>query len=80
VAFSLAFDLPIVWFLLPPPGTDDELTAAERSVQVLATLLLGRDDQLEDLKARMQDLRQADPGVPDDLDEIARLLGEDPTQ
>jgi transcriptional regulator with XRE-family HTH domain len=20
VAFSLAFDLPIVWFLLPPPG------------------------------------------------------------
>jgi transcriptional regulator with XRE-family HTH domain len=62
VAFSLAFDLPIVWFLLPPPGADDyELTAAERSVQVLATLVLGRDDQLEDLKARMQELRQADP-------------------
>jgi transcriptional regulator with XRE-family HTH domain len=63
VAFSLAFDLPIVWFLLPPPGADDyELTAAERSVPVLATLVLGRDDQLEDLKARMQELRQADPG------------------
>ena len=62
VAFSLAFDLPVVWFLLPPPGADDyELAAAGRSVQVLATLLLGRDDQLDDIKERMQELRQADP-------------------
>ncbi len=61
VAFSLAFDLPVVWFLLPPPDADDyELAAAGRSVQLLATLVLGRDDQLDDLKQRMQQLREAD--------------------
>jgi len=61
VAFSLAFDLPVVWFLLPPPDADDyELTAAGRSVQLLATLVLGRDDQLDDIKERMQQLREAD--------------------
>jgi transcriptional regulator with XRE-family HTH domain len=62
VAFSLTFDLPVMWFLLPPPGAADyQLAAAGRSLQLLANMLLGRDDQLEDIKERMRELRKADP-------------------
>ena len=62
VAFSLAFDLPVVWFLLPPPGAAGyELAAAGRSVSMLVTLLLGRDDQLADIEGRMEELRHAGP-------------------
>ncbi len=62
VAFSLAFDLPVVWFLLPPPGAAGyELAAAGRSLPSLVTLLIGRDDQLVDITGRMRDLREAHP-------------------
>ncbi len=68
VAFSLAFDLPVVWFLLPPPSAADyELAAASRSLQLLATLLMGRDDQLDHIKGRMRELRAADPGSSGDV-------------
>ncbi len=62
VAFSLAFDLPVVWFLLPPPGAAGyQLAAAGRSLPLLVTLLLGRDDQLGQIAGRMEELREADP-------------------
>lgn len=68
VAFSLAFELPIVWFLLPPPGAAEyELAAAGRPLHLLATLLMGRNDQLEDIKGRMRELREADPGTSGDV-------------
>ncbi len=62
VAFSLAFDLPVVWFLLPPPDAAGyELAAAGRCLPLLVTLLLGRHDQLGHINARMEELREADP-------------------
>ena len=68
VAISLAFDLPVVWFLLPPPSAADyQLAAAGRSLALLVTLLLGRDDQLDEVKARMEELREAGAGAPGDV-------------
>ena len=68
VAISLAFDLPVVWFLLPPPNAADfKLAAAGRSLALLVTLLLGRDDQLDDVKGRMEELREAGPGSAGDV-------------
>lgn len=62
VAISLAFDLPVVWFLLPPPSAIDyRLSAAGRSLALLVTLLLGRDDQLDDIKGRMESSGRPDP-------------------
>lgn len=62
VAFALAFELPIVWFLLPPPGAGDyELATTGRSLLSLVRLLLGRDDQQADVRARMRQLQEADP-------------------
>ena len=49
VAFALTFDLPIVWFLLPPPGGEEyQLAGTQRSVLHLVRLLFGRErDDLE---------------------------------
>src|SRR6266700_2595328 len=53
VAFALTFDLPIVWFLLPPPGAEEyQLAGTERSVLHLVRLLFGRDGDLHDLRVR----------------------------
>ena len=68
VAFSLAFDLPVVWFLLPPPSAAEyQLAAAGRSLALLVPLLLGRDDQLDDIKGRMEELREARPRSSGDV-------------
>ena len=59
VAFSLTFDLPIVWFLLPPPADDYKL-AQVGAPAGLVSLLLGRQDQLEAIRARLEELRRSD--------------------
>jgi hypothetical protein len=52
----------------PPAGAADyELAAAGRPLHLLATLLMGCDDQLEDIKGRMRELRKADPGSSGDV-------------
>lgn len=62
VAFSLTFDLPIVWFLLPPPGDEDYQLAQVGAPPRLVSLLLGREDQLEAIGTRLEKLRCSDPG------------------
>ncbi|MGH3115703.1 MAG: helix-turn-helix domain-containing protein [Gaiellales bacterium] len=58
VAFALTFDLPIVWFLLPPPGADEyQLAGTHRSVLDLVRLLFGGDGELEDLRRRFAELK-----------------------
>ena len=66
VAFALTFDLPIVWFFLPPPGAEEyQLAGTHRSVLDLVRLLFGRDGELEDLRPRFADFKpswlSADP-------------------
>jgi transcriptional regulator with XRE-family HTH domain len=58
VAFALTFDLPIVWFLLPPPGAEEyQLASTERNVLHLVRLLFGRDGDLHDLRVRFAQLK-----------------------
>ncbi|MGH9222317.1 MAG: helix-turn-helix domain-containing protein [Acidimicrobiales bacterium] len=67
VAFSLAFDLPVVWFLLPPPDRGEFRLTTGQPLRTLVRLLLGRDDQLPEIQARMTDLRDAEPASSGEL-------------
>ena len=66
LAFACAFDLPLIWFFLPPPGNHDRLQNTSDRVNELYTLTLGREDQLEDLYTRFRELGMKEP---DDHDE-----------
>ena len=59
--YALAFHLPIIWFLLPPPG--DRRRIQDTSVQVdqLYTLLLGGPAQAQALYERLRQIGVTDP-------------------
>jgi transcriptional regulator with XRE-family HTH domain len=59
--FAMVFDLPILWFLLPPPGDHRLMRATTRPVDELYVWLLGRPEQLEPLYERLRQLGIADP-------------------
>ncbi len=84
VAFALTFDLPIVWFLLPPPAADEyQLAGTERSVLHLVRLLFGRDRDLHDLRLRFAQLKpnwfSSDPNAGERVMEEASDFPEDLT-
>lgn len=65
---SLVFDVPIVYFFVPPPDTGlRELADSGRPVAELYVSLLGRTDQLAVLDDRLADLNITDPDTVDDL-------------
>lgn len=59
--FALAFHLPIIYFLLPPPG--DRRRIADTSIQVdqLYTWILGRPAQAQALYERLRQIGVTDP-------------------
>lgn len=59
--FAMVFDLPIIWFLLPPPGDHRVMRATTRQVDELYAWLLGRPDQLEPLYARLREFGVSEP-------------------
>ena len=71
LVFSLVFDVPIVWFLLPPPGDRRLMRSTTRPVSELYAYLLGMPQQLEPLYARLRELGIANP---DATDEVFTLL------
>jgi len=73
--FSLVFDLPMLWFLLPPPGDRRTMRATTRPVNELYTHLLGARHQLEALHARLRQLGVQDPDAADDA--LRTLSGAD---
>jgi transcriptional regulator with XRE-family HTH domain len=73
LAFACAFDLPLLWFFLPPP---DDLRALERTsdrVNELYTLVLGREDQVDELYDRFRELGMPEPTAADE--KVARVFG-----
>jgi hypothetical protein len=72
LVFSLVFDLPMLWFLLPPPGDRRTMRTTTRPVSELYTHLLGAPHQLEALHARLRELGVQDPDAADDA---LRALG-----
>ncbi|HEV8628417.1 MAG TPA: helix-turn-helix transcriptional regulator [Acidimicrobiia bacterium] len=82
VAFALTFDLPVIWFLLPPPGAEEyQLAGTERSVLHLVRLLFGREGELQDLRVRFAELKpnwfSSDPKAGERLMEEASDFPED---
>ena len=59
--FAMVFDLPMLWFLLPPPGDHRLMRSTTRPVDELYVWLLGRPDQLEPVYERLRQLGIADP-------------------
>ncbi len=65
LAFACAFDLPLIWFFLPPPGDTRALRGTSETVNELYGLLLGREDQLEMLYERFRELGIPEPTADD---------------
>jgi transcriptional regulator with XRE-family HTH domain len=65
LAFACGFDLPLLWFFLPPPGDTRRLAGTSDHVHELYLLLLGRTDQLDPLYARFRELGIAENGEVD---------------
>ncbi len=65
LAFACTFDVPLLWFFLPPPGNTARLQGTSDRVNELYTLALGREDQLEDLYARFRELGMTEPHASD---------------
>lgn len=59
--FAMVFDLPILWFLLPPPGDHRVMRSTTRPVDELYALVLGQPQQLEPLYERLRQLGITDP-------------------
>jgi transcriptional regulator with XRE-family HTH domain len=59
--FAMVFNLPIIWFLLPPPGDHRLMRDTTRQVDELYSWLLGTPDQLLPVYERLRDYGIADP-------------------
>jgi hypothetical protein len=71
--FAMVFDLPILWFLLPPSGDHRLMRATTRPVDELYVWLLGQPQQLEPLYERLRQLGVADPTVAEET--VEKITG-----
>ena len=63
LAFALAFDLPLVWFFLPPPGDTRRLSHTSSYVSELYGVVFGREDQLGPVYDRLRQLGIDEPAA-----------------
>ncbi len=75
-AFAAAFDLPLLWFLLPPVEDKRRLERTSDRVNELYTLVLGREDQLDLLYDRFRELGMPEP---DAIDQEGQRILDAPT-
>jgi transcriptional regulator with XRE-family HTH domain len=69
---SVVFDVPIAYFFIPPPGTGmGELADTRRPIAELWRSLLGTDDQLDAVDARLAEIKIENP---DDADEVLAAI------
>ena len=61
LAFALAFDLPLVWFFLPPPGDHRGLHHTTNTVSELYGIVFGQERQLEPVYQRLRQLGIDEP-------------------
>jgi transcriptional regulator with XRE-family HTH domain len=65
LAFALAFDLPLVWFFLPPPADHRTLHRTSNIVSELYGIVFGREDQLGPVYDRLRQLGIDEPSEVD---------------
>jgi transcriptional regulator with XRE-family HTH domain len=73
LAFACGFDLPIIWFFIPPPEDHRNLAGTVERVSELYLLAMGRNDQLEDLRDRFAELGHVEPDESDRV--LERVYG-----
>ena len=61
LTFAMVFDLPIIWFLLPPPGDHRLMRATTRPVDELYAWLVGRPDELPPIYDRLRAVGITEP-------------------
>jgi transcriptional regulator with XRE-family HTH domain len=71
---SVVFDVPIAYFFIPPPGTGmGELADTRRPIAELWRSLLGTDDQLDAVDARLAEIKIDNPEEADAV--LAAIFG-----
>jgi transcriptional regulator with XRE-family HTH domain len=71
---SVVFNVPIAYFFIPPPGTGlGELADTRRPIPELWRSLLGTDDQLDAVDARLAEIKIDNPDEADDV--LAAIFG-----
>lgn len=73
LVFAMVFDLPIIWFLLPPPGDRRLMQGTTRQVNELYVWLLGRPNMLPPVYDRLRQQGIEDPTAADEAFE--RITG-----
>jgi transcriptional regulator with XRE-family HTH domain len=73
LVFAMVFDLPMLWFLLPPPGDHRLMRGTTRQVDELYSWLLGRPDQLDPVFARLREHGITEPSSTDEA--VERITG-----
>lgn len=63
--FACAFDLPLGWFFIPPPGDTRRFRGTSDHVPELFSLFFGRQDQVELIHERYRELGYKDPSATD---------------
>jgi transcriptional regulator with XRE-family HTH domain len=71
---SVVFNVPIAYFFIPPPGTGlGELADTRRPIPELWRSLLGTDDQLDAVDARLAEIKIDNPDEADEV--LAAIFG-----
>lgn len=70
---AMVFNLPMIWFLLPPPSDHRLMRATTRPVDELYAWLLGRPDQLEPVYRRLREYGIKDPTAAEEA--VERITG-----
>jgi transcriptional regulator with XRE-family HTH domain len=71
---SVVFNVPIAYFFIPPPSTGlGELADTRRPIAELWRSLLGTDDQLDAIDARLAEIQIDNPEEADDV--LAAIFG-----
>jgi transcriptional regulator with XRE-family HTH domain len=70
---AMVFNLPMIWFLLPPPSDHRLMRATTRPVDELYAWLLGRPDQLEPVYRRLREYGVKDPTAAEEA--VERITG-----
>src|SRR6266508_3513733 len=65
---SVVFNVPIAYFFIPPPGTGfGELADTRRPIAELWRSLLGTEDQLDAVDARLAEIKIDNPDAADEV-------------
>lgn len=73
LVFAMVFDLPMIWFLLPPPGDHRLMRNTTRPLSELYAWLLGTPHQLEPVYERLREYGIAEPSAAEEA--VERITG-----